>query len=98
MEAFLETEYSYEKPVNESNSENYRHVLVYRNKGSANIIEILNAYHPYDYGFEINLYLSNENRENRIKEMIYYKPKENQDRDLQLIKAGAEKLKNFLTG
>jgi hypothetical protein len=94
---FLTTNFNYGEPTDESGLSKYRHILVYRNKASLHIIEVLNAYHPVDYGFEVNFYHSEADRKNRKKtEMVYYKLKEDQNPDLKFIEEGATKLKDFL--
>jgi hypothetical protein len=55
-------------------------------------IIVLNAYHPHDYGFEINI------MDNRSKksQMLYYVSKEDQDISQGYLKSSAEFLKSYL--
>lgn len=53
-------------------------------------LTILNAYHPVDYGFEINL----TDKENGKTEMLHFVLKENQDIEQSYLKSASELLKN----
>ncbi len=55
-------------------------------------VVLLNAYHPVDYGFEINLI----NLKTKSEEMIYYLLKENQDIEQEYLKQAAEFFKIYL--
>jgi hypothetical protein len=59
------------------------------------VVEVLNAIHGYDYGFEVNVHAP---ALGRSKEMIYYKPKEDQHPDLAFISEGAEALRIAMHG
>ncbi len=52
-------------------------------------LTILNAYHPVDYGFEINL----TDKENGQTEMLHFVLKENQDLEQSYLESASEFLK-----
>lgn len=54
-------------------------------------LTLLNAYHPVDYGFEMNL----TDKENGETEMVYFVLKENQDIEQSYIESAAQFLKNI---
>ena len=98
---YLVNEFSYSEPQLLNNEKEYRDRLLYTKENKA--VEILNAWHPNDYGFEVNYYadcsLVNTANDNiPTHEMIYYKLKEEQDANLSFVAEGAEKLKKFLLG
>ena len=96
---FLVEEYGYDAPVFASKEEEYRDRVIYATSESA--IEVLNAYHGVDYGFEVNYYpdkgrLGNAGDDLSAREMVYYRLKEEQDAEGNFIREGATALKAFL--
>ncbi|MFN8282582.1 MAG: hypothetical protein U0U67_05170 [Chitinophagales bacterium] len=67
--------------------------LVYENMLTNKKIKISNAYHPVDYGFEINI-IRNSDSQN---EMLFFLLKEEQDIEQEYLKEYAEKLRNYLS-
>lgn len=77
----------------------YRDRLIYYKDDTA--VEVLNAWHPYDYGFEVNYYsdknlLDVVNDKMKTHDIVYYRLKEEQDRSLHFIHEGAVALEAFL--
>lgn len=55
--AYLVSDFGYGEPdATESDAPLFRDTVVYANPAARRKIEILNAYHPYDYGYEINVH------------------------------------------
>ena len=89
---FLVLEYGYNKP-NHIRSQQPNNVIIrdkFIYKGYDKTIIILNAYHPVDYGFQINL-IHNQTGQTQ---MIHYVLKENQDVEQSYLKKASEFLKN----
>ena len=59
-------------------------------------VEIVNAYHPVDYGFEINLSETYSSGEPKNKNMIFNCLKEDQHEDLTFVEEGAKALQAVL--
>lgn len=96
---FLVDEYDYGAPQFVSNKEHYRDRVIYATSETA--VEVLNAYHGFDYGFEVNYYpdkrrLGNAGDDLSAREMVYYRLKEEQDAEGGFIREGAAALKAFL--
>jgi hypothetical protein len=91
--AFLVTEFGFDSATDESSA--YRHRLIYKYPDTGQVVEVLNAIHGYDYGFEVNVHAP---ALGRSKEMIYYKLKEDQNPDLAFISEGAEALRIAMRG
>ena len=98
---YLVDTYGFRPSENESNEEKQRVLLIYENKDDGGIVEILDEYHPYDHGFEINLYNSIEHRalcesDDNDGEMVYHMDKVDQDKQLSFIDEGAKELQRHL--
>jgi hypothetical protein len=96
---YLVNEFLFSNPIILRKDDEYRDRLLYTKDNIA--IEILNAWHPSDYGFEVNYYsdrglLNMTNDRIQTHEMVYYKLKEEQNEDLSFIEEGAKILKKFL--
>ena len=90
---FLTSEFDFDKPnytfSEQPNGAVIRDKFEFNNTDRNLKITILNAYHPVDYGFEINLIDLNAGTE----EMIHYVLKENQDIEQSYLKKASEFLK-----
>ena len=96
---FLVDEYGFGAPEFVSNKKHYRDRVIYATSEAA--VEVLNAYHGVDYGFEVNYYpnksrLGNAGDDPSAREMVYYRLKEEQDAEGNFIREGATALKAFL--
>jgi hypothetical protein len=89
---FLVTVFGYGKPVHTKSG--YSDSITFKNESSNRTVQVYNAYHPVDYGFEINILNTSAANRNIAKEMVYYKPKEDQDQYQDYIAGAAEFLKN----
>lgn len=96
---FLVNDFHFSGPVFLSRKEEYRDRVVYLQNDTA--VEVLNAWHPADYGFEVNYYpdktiLESAGSKAAAREIIYFRLKEQQDREMMFILDGAQALKGFL--
>jgi hypothetical protein len=96
---FLVNDLLFPRPGVASNPEDYRDRIIYYKNDTA--VEILNAWHPSDYGFEVNDYnnkamLQAPGNDLSAREMVYFKVKEEQDIQFQFIEEGAGTLRQFL--
>jgi hypothetical protein len=92
--AFLTSDFNFDEPnytfSEQPNGTVIRDKFEFNNTDRNLKITILNAYHPVDYGFEINLTDLNAGTE----EMIYNVLKENQDIEQSYLEKASEYLKN----
>jgi hypothetical protein len=58
-------------------------------------VEVLNAFHGYDYGFEVNIY-NTAHPSYPDGKMIYHKLKESQDSSFSFVLEGAKVLRTQL--
>lgn len=87
---FLLTEFNFKSPIHVE-AELSDKIEYVNNKGI--VVQLYNAYHPVDYGFEINII----NQAFPISEqMIYDKPKEQQDCNHEYLGDAAITLKHKL--
>ena len=90
---FLETEFGFDKPNHtfsvQANGVITSDKIEYKNDLQNKTIIISNAYHPIDYGFDINLV----ELKNGEKEMLFYVLKEKQDIEQEYLEEYATKLK-----
>jgi len=96
---FLVDDFSFSGPVFLSSKEKYRDRVVYSLDDTA--VEVLNAWHPADYGFEVNYYpdktvLETAGSKASAREIIYFRLKEQQDGEMTFIRDGALALKGYL--
>lgn len=74
----------------------------YENLAVDRLITLRNAYHPVDYGFELCLYKPSVSKMNKDREMVYFRPKEQQDLDQTYLKEASRCLKDdfcqYITG
>ncbi len=89
---FLTTDKGFSKPEIISDDKKYKKGVAFRKNKL--IIEITNSYHPADYGFEINM---RTNKKSDKPTMIYFKIKENLDKELKYLDEGVEKVKSLLS-
>lgn len=99
--SFLVHELGYQNPkIKEEGNDDYitYDEITFENRNINRLVMVCNAYHPNDYGFEINIYdlsqgdeLHGDNLPNR--EMIYYKLKEDQDVSQSYIEKAASTIK-----
>ena len=95
---YLVTTFGFSEPDVLNNEQEYRDRLVYTKDKIA--IEVLNAWHPSDYGFEVNFYPDRKLLDIKgdhiiTHEMVYYKVKEKQS-NLSFIEEGAKELERVL--
>ena len=83
-------------PEIKSNAKTYVHKVVYWHPKKQLHVEIINAYHPVDYGFEINLSETYSGGELKNKTMVFNCLKEDQRDDLSFLEAGASALHTAL--
>ena len=96
---FLVDDFSFSGPVFLSSKEKYSDRVVYSRDDTA--VEVLNAWHPADYGFEVNYYsdktvLETAGSNAAAREIIYFRLKEQQDGEMTFIRDGALTLKGYL--
>ena len=92
---FLETEFEFSKPnhsfYKQENGTVISDKIEYENITLNKKIVLSNNYHPYDYGFEINII----DEESGTKEMLFYVLKEEQDIKQEYLKEQSEALKTY---
>jgi len=91
---FLVDEFGFEPPVDVGSQ--YRHSLAYRCPGRHVAVVFANAFHPVDYGFEIDLYPSEGPWRVADRDMVFHVLKEDQDRDFQFLARGVAALRQAL--
>lgn len=82
----------------EDESSVYAHRLTFRNLKSDQLVEVVNAFHGVDYGFEINIHSASGPRLFDQRNMVYYCLKEEQDADFTFLAKAADKLHSVLRG
>lgn len=92
--AFLQKEFGFEPALDESSA--YTHRLTFRNPHSDQLVEVLNAFHGVDYGFEVNIHLASSSRLLDQRNMVYYRLKEEQDGEFSYLAEAAETLRSVL--
>ncbi|MCW8195600.1 hypothetical protein F6455_12450 [Proteobacteria bacterium 005FR1] len=92
--AFLTTEFGFEPALDESSA--YSHRLTFRNLHSNQLVEVVNAFHGVDYGFEVNIHLASHSRLLDQRNMVYYQLKEDQDVEFAYLAEAVEKLRSVL--
>ena len=88
---FLVSEFGFGEPIHIDTE--YRDDIEYKNESVGRMIQIANAYHGYDYGYEINIFNTSQSNKNEKVKMVYYKLKEDQDYTQDYIPQSAEILK-----
>lgn len=95
---FLVSEFGYNEPSHkfwqQDNGSITRDEFRYENLIADRGICIVNAYHPVDYGFEINFYKPSDKTARRTEEMVYYVLKEDQDIEQSYLEQAAKTLKS----
>lgn len=91
---FLVEEFGFEPAVDQSTA--YAHRLLYRNGARDQLVEVLNAFHGIDYGFEVNLYLASGPRSVGDRNMVYCKVKEDQELGFPFLADAAQKVRSVL--
>ncbi len=93
---FLTTDFEFDKPIYTFSQQSNGVVILDKfefNNFDKNLkITISNAYHPLDYGFEINLI----DLKSETEEMIYYVLKENQDDEQKYLEKASQDFRNFI--
>lgn len=93
--AFLVKEFDFEAALDESSE--YAHRLTFRNLKRNKLVEVVNAFHGVDYGFEVNIHLALGRRLLDQRNMVYYRLKEQQDSEFEYLEGAAEKLRIVLS-
>lgn len=91
---FLVSEFGFEPGVDESSR--YSHRLVFRNAVCNQLVEVVNAFHPVDYGFEVNVHPAEGPRPTDDRQTVYYKLKEAQQAGFPFIAEAAQQLRALL--
>jgi hypothetical protein len=96
---FLVDSFNYSEPILLNSNSQFRDAILYT-KGDAAIV-VLNAWHPVDYGFEINFYknktlVGKTDDLNPTHEMVYYMLKEDHQSNCDFVETGAARLKEYL--
>lgn len=91
---FLVADFGFEPAVDESEATTHR--LTFRNIPRDQRVEVLNAFHPCDYGFEVDLYRASEPRRVADRNMIYHKLKEDQQPGFGFLGEAADALRTIL--
>jgi hypothetical protein len=92
--AFLLTDFGFAPAVDESVK--YSHRLTFRNAARNQLVEILNAFHGYDYGFELTIRPASGPRLLDGRNMVYFKLKEDQEPGFSFLADAARELRAFL--
>lgn len=96
--SFLTSEFGYGQPLHKAyqqeNGAITRDDISYENPAAGRVVLITNAYHPYDYGFEMNVRRLDTALSWEDKQMLYYVLKENQDLEQSFIESAAQLLKD----
>ncbi len=89
--AFLCSEFGYVGPQHsvdeQQNGSVISEKLTYTNRSVDRQIVFYNAYHPVDYGFELQLFRPSVSSEYSQRELIYYVLKEQQDDEQSYLEA-----------
>lgn len=91
---FLVEELGFEPPADVSSQ--YRHSLAYKLPERNVAVVFTSAFHPVDYGFEIDLYPSEGPWRVADRDMVFHVLKEDQDRDFQFLARGVAALREAL--
>lgn len=95
---FLLTDFDYEEPIYKFSQQENGTVIsdsfYFKNPNLNRVIAVKNQYHPYDYGFSIEIGFLNNFVETNVGKLLLYKLKEEQDIDQTYIKEFAEKFRN----
>lgn len=91
---FLQDDFGFESAVDESST--YAHRLTFRSVQRNQLVEVVNAFHGIDYGFEINIHSASGPRSLDQRNMVYYRLKEEQDIGFAFLTESAEKLRTAL--
>jgi tetratricopeptide (TPR) repeat protein len=93
--SFLETEFAFSEPkqtfYKQKNGTVTSDTIAYENISLNRIIEVSNDYHPYDYGFQINII----DTQSGTKVMLSYVLKEKQDIKQEYLIEQAEVLRDY---
>ena len=91
---FLQTEYGYDAPMALSASFKHSHCITYLHPEKQKLVELINNFHPVDYGFEINVYRIDPAVKKTEPTMVYSKNVNDQDPDFAYLSSGAQMLRN----
>lgn len=87
--AFLVSDLGFDAPVIRSDPKKYRHTVEYVHAAQNKRLELENAYHPIDYGFEIKLYEADG-----TCRQLFHVLQQDQDRAFQFLVTAAQTLRN----
>lgn len=95
---FLVTDFKYEEPIYKFHQQENGTIIsdsfFYINSKINRVIAVKNHYHPYDYGFSIEIGLLDNYVETNVGKLLLYKLKEEQDIEQSYIKELVEKFRN----
>jgi hypothetical protein len=91
---FLVTEFGFEPAIDRSSV--YAHRLLFKNDARDQVVEVLDAFHGIDYGFEVNVHLASGPRQIDDRRMVYAKEKEDQEPGFPFLGEAAQKLRSML--
>lgn len=89
--SFLTENYGFEKAKVTSNPEEFMHCVIYLHEEKQIQLDVVNAFHDFDNGFEITLHdLNSPGSHGKI---LYHKTKEDQDPGMEFVVNGAHATK-----
>lgn len=89
--AYLVSEFGYREPeAVEAHAPLFRDKVVYVSEAAQRKVEIMNAYHPYDYGFEVNIHDLRTGETTILDHVL----RADQDADLAFVARVAGRLRN----
>ena len=95
---FLTQKYGYEQPSHIESKQGNGTVtcdkIEFTNRARNRKISLVNAYHPYDYGFEIDFYDLTKANPLEHQQMVYYVLKEDQDIEQSYLPEAARVLED----
>lgn len=91
---FLQDDFDFESAVDESTA--YAHRLTFKSVQRNQLVEVVNAFHGIDYGFEVNIHSASGPRSLDQRNMVYYRLKAEQDIGFAFLTESAEELRAAL--
>jgi hypothetical protein len=89
---FLVTEFGFASATDESGEWSYR--LVFRHPETYQKVDVTNAFHGYDYGFDVSVCTARFGRS--FRKMVYHRLTEKQDSSFSFVLEGAKELQSVL--
>jgi len=89
---FLVTEFGFGHATDESGK--WSHILVFRHPETCQEVRVTNAFHGYDYGFDVSVSTARFGR--LFRKMVYFRLKEKQDSGFSFVLESAKELQSAL--